>query len=176
MRPPALPYGQTVRAECDLCQGRAEDVRRRLVPLFARFPLEEWGINTVIPVLAATHLELGDTSEAEVLLERGAACARGRDDRVTLVDVLRVQEQVAARRGDWPEAEKKLEECLSLARAMPYPYAKAKALYVYGQLHTAKREPARARYETALAILGRLGERLYAEQIERALDRLECAP
>lgn len=57
------------------------------------------------------------------------------------------------------------------ARAMPYPYAEARALYIYGQLHQARgeREAASARYAAALTILNRLGERLLAAQIERTL-------
>jgi hypothetical protein len=53
---------------------------------------------------------------------------------------------------------------------MPYPYAEAKALYVYGLIRAARGEPdrARARYDAAMAILARLGERLYAEHVERA--------
>jgi hypothetical protein len=58
---------------------------------------------------------------------------------------------------------------------MPYPYAEAKALHVYGQLHAAKGEPALARekYEAALAILTRLGEWLYRSHVERALAKLD---
>ena len=54
---------------------------------------------------------------------------------------------------------------------MPQPYAEAQALWVYGQVHEARGEPdlARERYGAALAILNPLGERLYAESIERAL-------
>jgi len=102
-------------------------------------------MNTVIPILAEAHLELGDLTEAKTLLERGADCAQGREDRVTLVDVLRVQAQVAVRRSDWSEAQRRLEEGLALSRAMPYPYAEARALYVYGLLEQAQGEPAMAR-------------------------------
>jgi hypothetical protein len=58
---------------------------------------------------------------------------------------------------------------------MPYPYAEAKALYVYGQLLVAKGEPgpAREQYWAALAICDQLGEGLYRPHIERALAVLE---
>ena len=67
-----------------------------------------------------------------------------------------------------------LDEAITRCQAMPYPYAEAKALWVYGQLHAAQGEPdlARARYQATLAILHRLDERLYAEHIERALEGL----
>jgi hypothetical protein len=57
---------------------------------------------------------------------------------------------------------------------MPYPWAEAKAIFVGGSLRVAQGEWDRARewFESALGILGRLGERLYAEQVERALAAL----
>jgi hypothetical protein len=72
------------------------------------------------------------------------------------------------------EAEAALEETLALCRTLPCPYAEAKALAVYGQLHAARGEPERARerYMAARAICEQLGERLYRPQIERALAEL----
>ena len=57
---------------------------------------------------------------------------------------------------------------------MPYPYAKAKALSTYGDLLVARVQPEQAReqYEAALGILHRLGERPYAERIERAMEKM----
>jgi hypothetical protein len=54
---------------------------------------------------------------------------------------------------------------------MGLPYDEAKTLYLSGLLHRVEGEPvlARERWEEALAILHRLGERLYAEQVEQAL-------
>jgi tetratricopeptide (TPR) repeat protein len=65
-----------------------------------------------------------------------------------------------------------LDEAITLCQAIPYPYAEAKALYVYGQLHAAKGEPKRAceRYQAALAICERLGEGLYRPYIEQDLE------
>jgi uncharacterized protein HemY len=93
---------------------------------------------------------------------------------VDLVQALRVSAQIAIRQQHWQEAASALEGIITRCQAMPYPYAEAKALYVYGQLHVARGEPAqaRARFEAALAICARLGERLYAEHIERALAAL----
>jgi hypothetical protein len=81
---------------------------------------------------------------------------------------------LALRHERWGDVAAALEESLALCRAMPYPYAEAKALSVYGQLYAARGEPERAReqYQAARAILSRLGERLYAERIERALAAL----
>jgi hypothetical protein len=93
---------------------------------------------------------------------------------LTLVDVLRIQGLLAHRRGDRHKAGVALEESLALSRAMPYPYAEAKALYVYGQLHATKGEPemAREKYAAALAICAVLGEGLYRPHIELALTAL----
>jgi hypothetical protein len=58
---------------------------------------------------------------------------------------------------------------------LPYPYAEAKALWVYGQLEATRGDPAaaRGRFEEALAICVKLGERLYCPHIERNLSDLE---
>lgn len=62
-----------------------------------------------------------------------------------------------------------LNEAVALSRAISYPYAEAKALYVVGHMWMTRGEPARAceRFDEALAICRRLGERLYGEAIER---------
>jgi hypothetical protein len=68
-----------------------------------------------------------------------------------------------------------LEKALAIARAMPHPYAVAKALYVYGLLYQEKEDPERARerFIEALAICVTLGERLYRPHIERNLSDLD---
>jgi hypothetical protein len=82
------------------------------------------------------------------------------------------------RQGRWDEAAQGLEEGITLARAIPYPYAAGRLLHVYGELHlqTGEAGQARARLEAALAIFRRLGARRDAERIERALLSLSCAP
>jgi hypothetical protein len=61
-----------------------------------------------------------------------------------------------------------------MSRDVASPYAEAKTLYVYGLLDTKRNEPQRARerLEGALIILTRLGERLYAEQVQHALAEM----
>src|SRR5207244_13627169 len=94
--------------------------------------------------------------------------------RLTLVDALRVQAMVAMRQCHWQEAEKALEESLSLAHSMPYLYAEARLLHVYGQMHAQKGEvePARERLKGALAIFQRLGARKDVERVEQAITSL----
>jgi tetratricopeptide (TPR) repeat protein len=125
-------------------------------------------------LLAWAHLELGNLTQAETLAARASAQATATMRRLELMGALRVSAQIAIGQQHWQEAMSTLEETITSCQAMPYRYAEAKALYVYGQLHVARGEPAqaRARFEAALAICARLGERLYAEHIERALAAL----
>jgi hypothetical protein len=78
---------------------------------------------------------------------------------------------------DWRhDLEDTLAEALSLAKTSSYPHGEIKALYVYGQLYAAKRQPERAseRFQAALAICERLVEGLYRPHIERALAVLDA--
>ena len=62
----------------------------------------------------------------------------------------------------------------ALARGMPYPYAEARLLHVYGLLHAeqGEPEPARERQEAALAIFRRLGARKDIERVEQDIAAL----
>jgi tetratricopeptide (TPR) repeat protein len=95
--------------------------------------------------------------------------------RPILVEALRVQALAWSRQERWAEAEAALEEALGLCRSMLSPYTEAKTLYVSGLVSQQKRElaPARRQFEAALAILERLGERLYARSIEQLLGQGE---
>jgi hypothetical protein len=61
---------------------------------------------------------------------------------------------------------------------MLYPYAEARLLHVYGEMHARKGEPepARERLEAALAIFRRLGARKDVERVEQVLSALRNAP
>ena len=71
-----------------------------------------------------------------------------------------MQGLLATRQGRWDGAVAALDEALERTRAMPFPYAELKALWVYGELEVARGDPtaARRRFEQALAICDRLGE------------------
>jgi tetratricopeptide (TPR) repeat protein len=167
----ALEAAHVALAEHDLLEGHPEAARMHLDPLLERSDQENASTPELLPLMAKTSLELGNQALAEALTEQTIARARGEGDRFALVPALFVQAILAARQEHWPEAVAALEEAQALARAIPYPYAEAKALYTYGQLYAAKGEPAQARetYEQALAILDRLGEGLYRPHVERAL-------
>jgi hypothetical protein len=119
---------------------------------------------------------LGDVGAADQVVARAIAGARDEQARLLLTEALQVQAMVRIKQGRWDEAERALEEGLSLARGMPYPYAEARLLHVCGALHLQKREPepGRQRLEEALAILRRLGALRDAERVAQAV--VDLAP
>jgi tetratricopeptide (TPR) repeat protein len=129
----------------------------------------------VLALLAWAHLELGELAEAEQVGAEAIARMRADNDRLDLVDALRVQAMVATRQERWPEAEQALEEGLTLARSMPCPYAEGRLLHVCGEMHAQKGAPglARKRLEAALTIFRRLGARQDAAWVEQAITDLE---
>jgi hypothetical protein len=117
---------------------------------------------------------LGELHEAEATVAQAIRGAQAMTYRVALVDALRVRAMIFTRQHRWVDAAHSLEEGLALARSMPYPYAEARLLHVYGEMHAQKGEPQRARerLEAALAIFRRLGARKDAERVEQALADL----
>ncbi len=116
-------------------------------------------------------------SRAETTLGEIIARATPGRERAVLPDALRVQAMTHMRQSRWSEAADALARALDLCRAIQAPYVEAKVLFYFGHLHAAHDEQvqegeqvqARERWEEALTILNRLGERLYAEHVERAL-------
>ncbi len=170
-----LRFIEALLAERDLLTGQPAAARARLAPLFGRGLLQERTRVELLVLRAWAAVQLGVEAEAEELVCDSVKSAREHQINLVLPDALRVQALWAMRRRRWQQAENILKEALGLCRAMLYPYAEAKTLYVSGQLHAAKGEPERARaaFEEALAVCHRLGERLYAEHIEQELAGLE---
>ena len=154
-------WASAVIAEIEVLEGRPEAASARLVPLLDRPGLEECDVTLLLPVLAWAYLEQGLVAQATSAVAQALARARREHMRLVLVEALRVQALIALRREQWEEAARSLAEGLTLARAMPYPYAEARLLHVVGLLHIAKDElaPARAHLEVALDIFQRLGAR-----------------
>jgi tetratricopeptide (TPR) repeat protein len=172
--------GNVALAERQLLAGQAAAARARLAAFVDQPGLAEHVRMTdarmaALPALAWAEAELGHHAEAAERLEPAITWATARRWHLWLVDALRVMGLLAARQRRWEDARALLEEAIALCRAMPYPYAEAKALYVYGQLHAAKGEPEQAheQYQAAISICARLGEGLYRPHIERALAYLE---
>jgi tetratricopeptide (TPR) repeat protein len=166
---------QLLLAERDLLAGRAAMAHARLVPLLDQEPgKEEAEAVPLLPLVALAELEMGTEDRAASTVEESVRRATRQAPRA-LADALRVRALLAIKRGGWQAAQDALEETLSRTRAMPYPWAEAKALFVFGQLHAAQGEPERAReqYTAALSICARLGEGLYRPHIEGALAALD---
>jgi predicted ATPase len=125
-----------------------------------------------LPCLAWAALADGDAPAAAAYLQQAEQQIRWPTFRV---DLLRVRAMLAMEQECWQEAAIALDDALALVRSMPYPYAEAKALYIYGQLHAARGDPEQARenYQLAMVICERLGEGLYRPHIEQALDQLQ---
>jgi tetratricopeptide (TPR) repeat protein len=132
-------------------------------------------VTPLLPLLAWACMNLDDASQAEALLERAAPQAEAQRHYLALLDVLRVRGLLCLQRQHWQEGLDLLEQALRLARGMPHPYAEAKVLYTAGCLEAARGDPGTARRHltAALTICTHLGERLYAERIERAVSALD---
>jgi tetratricopeptide (TPR) repeat protein len=170
----ALRWASGVMAEIDLLEGCAATARARLAPLLDRPGLQECDVTMLLPGLAWAQLELGEVERATGTVEQALARARPEEMRLALVEALRVQALIALRWEQWEQATRYLQEGLSLARAMPWPYAEAQLLHLGGLLHVAQGEPeaARDRLAAALAIFSRLGARRDGAQLGQALDAL----
>jgi hypothetical protein len=125
----------------------------------------------LLPLLAWASMDLRDATGATSLLADASARATAARMRPTLINVWRVCARLAALQGRADLATQHLEQALASARALHQPYAEAKVLYDWGSLgvRLGDIEQARQHLVACLALLGRLGERLYAEQAEGAL-------
>jgi hypothetical protein len=76
----------------------------------------------------------------------------------------------------WDEADQVFAESVSLARAMPYPYAEGRSLYEYGLLDVQRGalERARARLEEARSIFSALGAKNDVERTDGTLTGLRA--
>jgi tetratricopeptide (TPR) repeat protein len=169
------PLAIFVLAERDLLAGQPNLARARLAPLFEPDTPQADDVAPMLRLLAWTLLDLGELDEAAEAASQAVAQARDTGRQVLLVDALRVAAMVAARRGRWAEARGAIEEGLSLARQMSYPYGEARLLLASGELHAqaGQPEPPRKRLEAALAIFRRLGARKDMERVEQLLAALD---
>jgi tetratricopeptide (TPR) repeat protein len=168
-----LHFPTCMLAEADLLAGHPEEARDRLTTWLGdrqTFTPAEHGGRGVRPLLAWAEMTLGRHEAAEALLSSLLLSA----PPFFRVDALRIQGLLAIAQQRWEVGVAALNEALILARAMPYPYAELKALWVYGRLEAARNEPAaaRKRFAAALAICDRLGEGWYRRYIEHDLQPL----
>jgi tetratricopeptide (TPR) repeat protein len=170
---PTLRKAQRLLAEHDLAEGQAERAVSRLQPLL-RSPDEDWSRAFPPSVLAEAYLALGDVTRAGELVLQRVQRFREQNHKRALALWLPVQGMVLGQQRHWDEADRVFAEAVSLAHAMPYPYAEGRALYEYGLLHLKRGalEHARARLEEARSIFGTLGTRNDLERTERTLTGL----
>lgn len=166
-----LTRAQRVAAELDLLASRPAAACARLELLRDRHGEHEADVTAFLHLLAWARLDLGDEREAIVVADESIERARAGGLRLALADGLRVRAQIAVRAHDWASASEALEEAFDLCRSMHAPYAEARTLYCFGLLHTQQggSRAGRRHFAAALAILDRLGERLYAERVRSAL-------
>jgi tetratricopeptide (TPR) repeat protein len=170
-----LARAHAMLAQREILEGRPDAACARLTPLLNAAGQDLWGGAYAQMTLAWAHLDMGEVAVADEMVGQAVTRVRSQGHRLALVDALWVQAMVATRQGRWAEAERTLEEGLSLARSMPYPYAEGRLLHVYGEMHVRKGEPepARERLKAALAIFRRLGARKDAERVEQAITDLQ---
>ncbi len=154
-------------AESDLLAGRAEQAERCLAAFLQNPAVVGRDSRIVQPLVAWAEGVLGREARAETTLTTLLSSA----EPLFRVDALRVQGLLAVAQKRWVVAVEALNEALERTRAMPYPYAEAKTLWIYGQLEVAQGDPGAAhkQLKQALAICDLLGERLYRKYIERDL-------
>jgi tetratricopeptide (TPR) repeat protein/transcriptional regulator with XRE-family HTH domain len=171
----ALCLVKAALAEGELLAGRPEAARGRLAPLLDAPGLMVSYSKEGLCLLAWSYLQVGEVDQAQALLSQVLSTARQARMIPMLVQALRVQALLWSKQERWQEAEQALQEALMLCRGMAAPYAEAKTLYVAGLVsrHRREFEPARQRFEAALTLLERLGERLYAGHIEQLLGQGE---
>jgi predicted negative regulator of RcsB-dependent stress response len=162
----------------DLQSGNPGVAHARLVPLLDRPGLQEHGVTALLPLLAWSHLELCQFAQAEAVLQQSLSRARAARLTLYLVEALWVQALMAIRHRQWEMAYDSLEEGLTLARDSTNPYAEARLLHLYGDMHAQQGESglARERFEAALLIFQRLGAGKRVEQLQLALNTLQQRP
>ncbi len=122
---------------------------------------------------------MGELEEAWAIVDAVLAHAASGQPRFARVEALRVQALLARRQGTrYAEAESGIEEALTFCRAMPYPHQEVRLLHAAGLLYAqqGKQGLACERFNTALDICKRLGERFYAPRIEQELAAVACIP
>jgi len=163
---------QASLAELEVLEGRPEEAVNRLEPLAEQ---EDATLGWILSPLAWAYLVRDETEQvrrAEETAER--AVAQGRQRPGFLVEALWIQGMVFIRQRRYPDAERALDEGLTLAGSQPYPYIEGRILYTLGLMHGEREAPQRAQelLERALAIFQRLGAQPYIERTERALHDL----
>lgn len=172
-------YASGSLAGMAIVAGFAEELREFLKRLVASLSERDPSSCEQLALLAWANLEVGNLAAAHETLAAAERRAEALGVRLAYTTIWRIAARLALSEGRWDEGLRALEQAVTLAQAMPYPYAEAQARYVAGLLHRARGEPgdagaARQAFTDALALLTRLGERFYAERVERELAELSA--
>ena len=165
-----LPLVHRALAEREILDGHPELARARLEPFLDEPGEPGFYVTVMLPTLVWAYLDLGELERADAIVSR-LVDDGGRGFPLVLVDAVRVQGMLLARRSQWTEAQRAFEDAVSLARNMGYPYAEAAALCEWGKvgLQVGEAVPARERLTAALGVFRSLGARPAVERTERAL-------
>jgi tetratricopeptide (TPR) repeat protein len=166
-----LRGAHAILAENELLQGRPDAA----LALFEQVrDASDEALEIDVPIFAWIHIEVGEYTQAETMLATYVTRAAAEGELLFIEDGHRTQAILSLRKGSLKDTEQILEKTLARCRAFSYPYGEAKSLWVCGLMYEAqgRLEAARESYSAALTILNQLGERLYAELIERTLATL----
>jgi tetratricopeptide (TPR) repeat protein len=124
-------------------------------------------------VLAQACLASGEVDRAGAVADLALHRAR-QVYPLFMPDALRAQAMVRGQQDRWEEAGHALEEVVSLARDLLFPYAQARALYQWAEIESQKGDLPHARklFEEALVIFQRLGAKPYLARTAQALRSL----
>jgi len=165
-------YVQTLLAQLDLLRGCPAEALARLEPYAS--DLTSIRDAQTLSVLAEAYADTGEAARAEETVDLALMRAGLMRNQVSGLEASRIRAKILTKGGRREEAIVALEEALSGARSMPYPYAEGKILREYGILYIRESKPerARGRLSAALGIFVRLGAKKYAEQTGRTLQKL----
>ncbi len=172
----SLQNAARLHAEYDLQVGHPEEVPGYLIPVLDQADEEDMLMPWLRALLAWAQAQLGEFPTATDTVGLAVGTARARDHQFVLVDALYIQAVVAQHAGCRHEAAIAVEEGLTLAQNMSYPYAEGRLLHMCGQLHLTKGEANRAhtRLHAALDIFQRLGAAKDITATEQVLAGLDC--
>ncbi|MGI8967959.1 MAG: tetratricopeptide repeat protein [Chloroflexota bacterium] len=155
-------------------RGRTEAALALLTPLLSDPQTPNPQTAFAAPLVIEALLDIGAVEQAGAMAAEAVEQAIRRNHELALVDLLRARGLVLRRQGLREDAGHAFEASVTLARQMPYPYAEARALHVWGEMlitDGAKQEGL-TRLGEALTIFQRLGARLDSEETEQAMTAL----